>query len=84
MPSLQISAFLIIVLMADSSLLVGIQFEYPYDFEPPIDDFYHSNHDLLLEGLRLRMCNFQLLNFYQIRWSYQWFLSEGEKTPLPD
>ena len=44
--------------MSDSPLPVGIKFEYTNAFARLIDDFYHSNHDLLLEGIRLQYMQF--------------------------
>lgn len=52
--------------MSDSPLPVGIWFEYPNAFARLIDDFYHSNHDLLLEGIRLQYLQFWKSQFLQI------------------
>ena len=46
--------------MSDSPLPVGIEHEYPNAFTRLIDDFYHSNHDLLLEGMRSPKVNTSL------------------------
>ena len=44
--------------MSDSPLPVGIKFEYRNAFASLIEDFYHSNHDLLLVGIRLQYLYF--------------------------
>jgi len=44
--------------LQDSPLFVGIEFEYPNAFARLIDDIYYSNHDLLLEGIRLQYMQF--------------------------
>ena len=46
--------------MSDSPLPVGIKFEYRNAFASLIEDFYHSNHDLLLVGIRLLMSSIDL------------------------